>query len=148
MTTSCKGHPYLSAVYAELASISEPFEQHLEKLDEVINRSERDGLCSKEVAEAARDKIYECIRELETLIVKTSNSFPYAPDPRNGEVYATKIDEIKYVDGVETETFGGFVVVHMADDGDSAAIFWGYETLEEAEADAERIARERKAVLS
>ena len=73
------------------------------------------------------------------------DSFPYAPDPRNGEVYAT---EIKYVDGVETETLGGFVVVHMADDGDTAEIFRGYSTLEEAQADAERIARERHAVLS
>jgi hypothetical protein len=60
-------------------------------------------------------------------------------------VYAT---EIKYVDGVETETLGGFVVVHMADDGDTAEIFRGYSTLEEAQADAERIARERHAVLS
>ena len=81
-------------------------------------------------------------------IVIAWDSFPYAPDPRNGEVYATKIDEIKYVDGVETETFGGFVVVHMADDGHAAEIFRGYATLEEAQADAERIARERHAVLS
>jgi hypothetical protein len=72
-------------------------------------------------------------------------SFPCAPDPRNGEVYAT---EIKYVDGVGTETYGGFVVVHMADDGHAAEIFRGYATLEEAQAAAERIARERHAVLS
>ena len=71
MTTSHKDNPYLSAVYAELESISDPFYEHLHKLDEVINRSERDGLCSEEVAQAARDKIYECLRELETLTVKT-----------------------------------------------------------------------------
>jgi hypothetical protein len=71
MTTSHKDNAYLSAVSAELESISDPFHEHLQKLDEVINRSERDGLCSAEAAEAARDKIYECIRELETLFVKT-----------------------------------------------------------------------------
>jgi hypothetical protein len=41
------------------------------KLEEVINRAERDGICSEEVAEAARDEIYECMMELEGLFVKT-----------------------------------------------------------------------------
>jgi hypothetical protein len=81
-------------------------------------------------------------------IVIDWDRFPYAPDPKNGEVYAIEIDEIKFVDGVETKTFGGFVVLHMADDRDSAAILRGYETLEEAQADAKRIARKHSAVLS
>jgi len=73
---------------------------------------------------------------------------PYAPDPRNGEVYATEMYEIKYVDGVETETFAGFDVVHMAYNGDSPGMCGTYETLEEAQAAAVRIARERNAMLS
>jgi hypothetical protein len=51
------------------------------------------------------------------------------------------------LDGVESETFAGFIAVHMADDGDSAAIFRGYETLAEAERDALRVARELNAEL-
>jgi hypothetical protein len=69
-------------------------------------------------------------------------------DPRNGEVYATEGYETKCVDGVETKTFAGFIVVHMADDGDSAAIFRGYQTLADAQAAARRIALELNAELA
>jgi hypothetical protein len=73
---------------------------------------------------------------------------PYRPDSRNGEVYATSSYLTQYIDGVEIETPDGFIVVHMSRSGDSAAIFRGYESIEEAEAAASRIARERKAVLA
>lgn len=71
MTTSRQDNPYLSAVNAELKSILDPFSEYLLKLEEVINRAERDGICSEEVAEAARDEIYECMMELEGLFGKT-----------------------------------------------------------------------------
>jgi hypothetical protein len=73
MTTSYQDDPYLSAaVFAELErAMSDPFAQHLEKLEEVINRSERDGLCSEEVAQAAREKMGAWMKELSFLLVKT-----------------------------------------------------------------------------
>jgi len=70
------------------------------------------------------------------------------PDPRNGFVYACESYETRYDNGVKAETFAGFIVVHMADDGDSAAIFRGYETLTDAQAAAERIARELNAEVA
>ncbi len=69
------------------------------------------------------------------------------PDTCNGWVYASGSYETRYDGDVETETFAGFIVVHMDDDGDSAAIYRGYETLAEAQKDAFRIARERNAKL-
>jgi hypothetical protein len=71
---------------------------------------------------------------------------PYVPDPRNGEVYATETFLWDSVDGVEN--FDGFAVVHMSSGGGSAGVYGNYETLEEAQAAAVRIARERNAVLS
>ena len=62
-------------------------------------------------------------------------------------VYATPFFEWDYVDGVEIETHAGFGVVHMSRSGDSAGIYQGFDTLEEAELAARRIARERNAVL-
>jgi hypothetical protein len=73
---------------------------------------------------------------------------PRKPDPRNGFVYATESYETRYDDDIETETFAGFIVVHMADDGDSAVLYRGYATIEEAEAAARRIAREPNVALS
>jgi hypothetical protein len=73
---------------------------------------------------------------------------PLEPNPRNGFVYASESYETRYDNHIETETFAGFIVVHMADDGDSAAIYRGYETIGEAEAAARSIARERNAVLA
>jgi hypothetical protein len=75
------------------------------------------------------------------------DSFPYDPDPRNGEVYATETVLWDIVDGVETETPNGFAVVHMSSGGGSAGGCDGFETLAEAQAAAERIAREHNAVL-
>ena len=72
---------------------------------------------------------------------------PIKPDSRNGCVYASESYETRYDNDIETETFAGFIVVHMADDGDSAAIFRGYETLAEAQRDALCIARELNAEL-
>ena len=72
---------------------------------------------------------------------------PLEPNPRNGFVYASESYETRYDNNIETETVAGFIVVHMADDGDSAAIFRGYETLAEAQKDALRIARELNAEL-
>jgi hypothetical protein len=43
MTTSYQDDPYLSAMFAELESLANPFQENLEKLKEVIDRSERDG---------------------------------------------------------------------------------------------------------
>jgi hypothetical protein len=72
MTTSYQDDSYLPAVFTELErAMSDPFVQHLEKLEEVINRSERDGLCSEEVAQAAREKMGAWMEELGFLLVKT-----------------------------------------------------------------------------
>ena len=72
----------------------------------------------------------------------------YRPDPRNGWVYASESYETAYVDDIETETFAGFIVVHMADGGDSAAIFRGYRTLADAQTAAKLIAYKQNAVLT
>jgi hypothetical protein len=81
-------------------------------------------------------------------------SAAYAPDPRNGEVYAAEWFDCRYEDGQEIESCEGFIVVHMshargsAATYHSAATYRGFETLAEAQAAAERIAREYNAVLS
>lgn len=80
-----------------------------------------------------------------------SNIIPLHPletRPRHGFVYACESYETLYDNNVETETFAGFIVVHMADDGDSAAIFRGYRTLAIAQAAAKRIARELNAEVT
>lgn len=73
---------------------------------------------------------------------------PIKPDPRNGFVYASESYETRYDNDIETEPFAGFIVVHMADDGDSAAIYRGYRTLADAQAAAKRIAHERNAEVA
>jgi hypothetical protein len=73
---------------------------------------------------------------------------PLEPDPRNGFFYACESYESRYDNDIETETFAGFVVVHMADDGDSAAIFRGYRTLADAQVAARRVARDRTAEMA
>jgi hypothetical protein len=108
--------------------------------EEVIGPFRTEAEVREWVVNAARPYRGEIVIDWET--------FPCAPDPRNGKVYATEINEIKYVDGVERKTCGGFAVMHMAQDGETAAIFRGYETLEEAKAGAARIAQKRNAVLS
>jgi hypothetical protein len=60
--------PYLCALCAELESICDPFAQ---KLEEVIDRSERDGICSEKAAEAAREKIGRCMEEVNLVLLKT-----------------------------------------------------------------------------
>jgi hypothetical protein len=71
MTTSYQDDPYLSAMFAELESLANPFQENLEKLEEVIDRSERDGICSEEVAQAVREEIEEWVIELGILFSKT-----------------------------------------------------------------------------
>jgi hypothetical protein len=71
MTTSFQDDPYLSAMFAELESLANPFQENLEKLEEVIDRSERDGICSEEVAQAVREEIEEWVIELGMLFTKT-----------------------------------------------------------------------------
>jgi hypothetical protein len=69
---SYEDDPYLSAMYAELESIWDPFAQHLEKLEDAINQSEREGICSEEVAQAAREEIQACMEEVDlVLFIKT-----------------------------------------------------------------------------
>jgi hypothetical protein len=77
-------------------------------------------------------------------------TFPtaYAPDRRNGEVYATEWVECRYDSGQEIEAPASFVVARISHSGESAGIYRGFETLAEAEAAAVCIARERNAVLS
>jgi hypothetical protein len=78
------------------------------------------------------------------------DSFPYTPDPRNGEVWVTEGGgaRCRYVNGEWVETPCGFYVIHMSSGGGSAGGEGGFATLEEARAAAVRIARERDAVLS
>ena len=71
MTTSYQDDPYLSAMFAELESLANPFQENLEKIEEVIDRSERDGICSEEVAQAVREEIEECVLELHILFSTT-----------------------------------------------------------------------------
>jgi hypothetical protein len=95
-------------------------------------------------------------REFALAISRASNgfveidwdSFPYTPDPKNGEVYATESFWWRYENGQEIETSAGFVVVHMSHSGNSAGMYGEFETLAEAQAAAVRIARERNAVLT
>jgi hypothetical protein len=77
-------------------------------------------------------------------------TFPtaYRPDPRNGEVYATEAFVCRRENGQWIEEPDGFMVVHMSYSGGSAGGCGGFETLEEAQAAAVRIAREHNAVLS
>jgi hypothetical protein len=70
-TTLFQDDPYLSATFAELESFTNPFQEHLEKLEEVIDRSEGEGTCSKEVAQAVREEIAEWISDLGILFTKT-----------------------------------------------------------------------------
>jgi hypothetical protein len=71
MTTPRQDKPYLSAKFAELESLANPFYENLVKLDEVIDRSERDGICSEEVAQAVREEIGERVLELGILFSET-----------------------------------------------------------------------------
>jgi hypothetical protein len=77
-------------------------------------------------------------------------TFPtaYTPDPRNGEVYATEAFVCRRENGQWIEEPDGFMVVHMSHSGNSVGGCAGFETLEEAQAAAVRIAREYNAVLS
>jgi hypothetical protein len=63
--------PHLSALMAEFESMMDPFLLSYEKLEEVINRSERDGVCSDEVTQAAREEIESRRDELNFLVLKT-----------------------------------------------------------------------------
>jgi hypothetical protein len=71
MTTLFQDDPYLSAIFAELELLANPFQENLEKIEEVIDRSERDGICSGEVAQAVREEIEERVLELGILFSKT-----------------------------------------------------------------------------
>jgi hypothetical protein len=62
-----------SAMMAEFDSqdaMMTPFLLSFEELEGTINRCERDGFCSNEVAEAAREKIKELIWKLDLLILQ------------------------------------------------------------------------------
>jgi hypothetical protein len=47
-----------------------PFLRSFEELEEVINRSERDGICSGKAAEAARQEIKRLMSKLDLLMLK------------------------------------------------------------------------------
>jgi hypothetical protein len=71
MTTLFQDDPYLSAMFAELELLTNPLHENWEKLEEVIDRSERDGICSKEVAQALREEIDYWFMDLGMLFIKT-----------------------------------------------------------------------------
>ena len=77
------------------------------------------------------------------------DSFPYTPDPRNGEVWVPEEESVSYrdVNGELVEEPSGFCVIHMSSGGGSAQGEGGFATLEEAKAAAVRIARQHNAVL-
>jgi hypothetical protein len=77
------------------------------------------------------------------------DSFPYTPDPRNGEVWVPEEEgaSSRYVNGEWIELPSGFCVIHMSSGGGSAGGEDGFATLEEAKAAAVRIARQYNAVL-
>jgi hypothetical protein len=60
-----------SAVLAEVKATTDPFRKHFEKLEQVINRWERDGVCSEEVAQAAREEVEARSCELGIVLFKT-----------------------------------------------------------------------------
>src|ERR1700682_3862379 len=74
MTTSTyQEDPFLSARLAEFESqdaMLNPFRQCIEELEEEVDRAKRDGVCSGEVAKAARQAIKELTSEMECLILK------------------------------------------------------------------------------
>jgi hypothetical protein len=81
-----------------------------------------------------------------------STSYPNCQS--SDEVFAAELYECRYdEDGLEIESDDGFVVVHAvhvrgrAGSYHSVGMFRGFETLEEAQAAAVRIARENNAVL-
>ena len=81
-TTATKGKPMTilnqedprhSAILADFESqeaMMAPFLLSFKELEEVINSSERDGVCSDKVAEAAREDIKVLMWELDLLILK------------------------------------------------------------------------------
>lgn len=75
-------------------------------------------------------------------------TFPLAPDPRNGEVYATELCDCHFEGGQEIQTPAGFGVVHMSRSGGSASIIRGFANMAEAKAGALLEARKRGAVLA
>ena len=77
------------------------------------------------------------------------DSFPYTPDPRNGEVWVPEEESVtcEHVNCEWIEEPSGFCVIHMSSSGNSAGGEGGFATLEEAKAAAVRIAREHNAVL-
>lgn len=76
------------------------------------------------------------------------DSFPYRPDPKNGEVYATEWCQHHCQEESEATGPRDFAVVHMSQYGDSADVRRGFVTLETAQAEASRLARELNAVLT
>jgi hypothetical protein len=60
-----------SAVLAEFASTADPLAQHLENLKKVINRLEREAVCSQKVAQAALEEVESRSLELGTWLSKT-----------------------------------------------------------------------------
>jgi hypothetical protein len=75
-------------------------------------------------------------------IVIDWDSFPYEPDPKNGEVFITEWGEWR--PHAPTE----FAVVYLAQSVDSADVRRGFATLKAARASALRLAREHNAVLA
>ena len=75
-------------------------------------------------------------------IVIDWDSFPYEPDPKNGEVFITEWGECR--PHAPTE----FAVVYRARSIDSADVRRGFATLKAARASALRLAREHNAVLT
>lgn len=70
------------------------------------------------------------------------DSFPYEPDPKNGEVFVTEWGECRPHSPTE------FAVVYRTRSVDSADVRRGFATLKAARASALRLAREHNAVLT
>jgi hypothetical protein len=60
-----------STLLAEFEATTDPLERHFEKVEQVIERWEREGVCSEEVARAVREEVESLSWKLFGLVYKT-----------------------------------------------------------------------------
>lgn len=70
MTTLSQDDPHFSAMPAELESLWDRLHDNLEKLQEVVDRSELEGSCSKDVAQALWQEIEDACNGLGIVVFK------------------------------------------------------------------------------
>ena len=92
-------------------------------------------------AAEARERAIKAVGQYCGQIVIDWDSFPYEPDPKNGEVCVSEMGEC------HPHTSTEYVVVHIPQCGD-VEVIPGFATLRTAQVAASRRAREHNAVLA